>query len=266
MHILFIGYGKTSQRVAKQLFELGYQLTTISQTAKTDLYANHLIQNINQLNLTNIKPIDCVFILLAPNEGGIEAYQKTYLDSTQPIIKALKHHPLKKLIVVSSTRVYGENKGESIDDESMIQPIDEQGQILYEMENTYLKAFPQLCSIVRPTGIYGLSVQRMITLAEKTEIYPNIHWSNRIHIDDLARFLVHLLHVEHIKKTYICTNNRPIPLHEIVQWFQQQLNLPKLVLGNQPCSGKKIFAHRMIDSGFQLKHTDCYQDYLALLK
>ncbi len=34
MHILFIGYGKTSQRVAKQLFETGHQITTISRSEK----------------------------------------------------------------------------------------------------------------------------------------------------------------------------------------------------------------------------------------
>ncbi|EOR10072.1 hypothetical protein F896_00192 [Acinetobacter genomosp. 15BJ] len=30
MHILFIGYGKTSQRVAKHLFEQGHHISTIS--------------------------------------------------------------------------------------------------------------------------------------------------------------------------------------------------------------------------------------------
>ena len=127
MHILFIGYGKTSQRVAKQLFELGYQVTTISRSPKTDLYANHLIQDIHQLDLTQVKPIDCVYILLAPSERGVDAYRETYFASTKPIIQALKNHPIKKIIIVSSTRVYGENSGEIINDESVVQPIDEQG-------------------------------------------------------------------------------------------------------------------------------------------
>ena len=42
MHILFIGYGKTSTRVAKQLFQQGHQITTISQSPKTDVYANRI--------------------------------------------------------------------------------------------------------------------------------------------------------------------------------------------------------------------------------
>ena len=266
MHILFIGYGKTSQRVAKQLFELGYQVTTISRSPKTDLYANHLIQDIHQLDLMQVKPIDYVYILLAPSERGVDAYRETYFASTKPIIQALKNHPIKKIIAVSSTRVYGENSGEIIDDESLIQPIDEQGEILYAMEKAYLNAFPEQCCVVRPSGIYGTSVERMIKLAKTTLTYPNIHWSNRIHIDDLVAFLVHMLHVEHFEKTYICSDSIPIPLYKIIQWFQQKLDLPQLVLEAEQLSGKKIMAQRMLKSGFQLKHQDCFDEYLKLLK
>jgi pyrroline-5-carboxylate reductase len=57
MHILFIGYGKTSQRIAQFLFEQNsnqqrHQITTISRSPKTDVYANHLIQDVHDLNLT----------------------------------------------------------------------------------------------------------------------------------------------------------------------------------------------------------------------
>ena len=90
MHILFIGYGKTSWRVAKQLFEQGHQITTISQSAKMDEYATHLVQDVHQLNLAHISPIDWVYVLLSPNESTPEAYQRVYVDSVQPISKALK--------------------------------------------------------------------------------------------------------------------------------------------------------------------------------
>ena len=266
MHILFIGYGKTSQRVAKQLFELGYQLTTISQSLKTDLYADHLIQDVHTLDLNRVKKIDAVFILLAPKDGGVDAYLKMYLESTQSIIQSLKHHPIKRIVVVSSTRVYGENNGEIITDQSAVKPLDEQGKILYAMENTYLKAFGEKCIIVRPTGIYGTSIVRMVKLAQSMEIYPNIHWSNRIYIEDLARFLVHILHVEHPKNTYLCSNNRPLPLHDVICWFQRQLKLPELTLQADIYSGKKIMATRMNGSGFELNHPDCFQDYLKLLQ
>ena len=266
MHILFIGYGKTSQRVAKQLFEQSHQITTISQSPKTDEFATHLIQDVHQLDLAHVAAIDWVYVLLSPSQSTVEGYQQTYVDSVAPIVAALKQHPVQKIVVVSSTRVYGENKGERIDDESFIQPIDEQGRLLLKMEQLYQQAFPKQCIVIRPTGIYGTSVARMIKLAEITKSYPKVHYSNRIHIDDLARFLAKLIHVEHPENSYIVSNNQPVPLHEIIQWFQRQLNLPELVLESEQLSGKRIYATRMREMDFQLEHGDCYEDYLALAK
>ncbi|MFD1438074.1 NAD(P)H-binding protein [Acinetobacter sp. ANC 4282] len=266
MHILFIGYGKTSQRVAKQLFEQGHQITTISQSPKTDQFAMHLIQDVHQLDLTHVAAIDWVYVLLSPSQSAVEGYQQTYVDSVAPIVAALKQHPVQKIVVVSSTRVYGENKGERIDDESFIQPIDEQGRLLLKMEQLYQQAFTKQCIVIRPTGIYGTSVARMIKLAEITKSYPKVHYSNRIHIDDLARFLALLIHVEHPEKSYIVSNNQPIPLHKTIQWFQRQLNLPELVLESEELSGKRIYATRILKTGFELKHEDCFGDYLKMLE
>lgn len=256
MHILFIGYGKTSQRVAKQLFEQGHQITTISQSPKTDVWAQHLIQDVHQLNLSQIPPVNAVYILLSPNVGTIDAYQQTYVDSIRPIVQALKNHPIQKVIVVSSTRVYGENNGERIDDETAPNPSDEQGKLLFKMEQLWQQAYSEHCIIIRPTGIYGTSNARMLKLAEKTQSYPNIHWSNRIHIEDLARFLAYMIHVEHPEKSYICTNNQPQALHERILELQKALNLPELVLESERETGKRIYAERMVASGFELKYED----------
>lgn len=268
MHILFIGYGKTSQRVAKQLFTLGHQITTISSSPKTDPDMTHLVQEIHQLDLSHIQPIDAVYVLLAPSRNTalspVAAYQHTYVDSVQPIAAALKAHPVKRIIVVSSTRVYGDNAGECIDDDTVPNPSDAQGQILLQMEQLWQQAYPEQCVIVRPSGIYGTSVARMLKLVESTQSYPNIHWSNRIHIDDLVRFLADLLHVEHPAKSYICSNNQPQPLHEIILKLQRACALAELVLESEQETGKRIFATRMEKIGFQLEYVDCLEDYAKL--
>ena len=265
MHILFIGYGKTSQRVAKQLFQHGHQITTISQTPKTDPYANHLIQDVHQLNLAQVAAIDWVYVLLSPAESSIEGYQQAYVDSVQPILQALKTHPVQKLVLVSSTRVYGENNGARINDDSACVPNDAQGALLLQMEQLYQQAYPAQCIIIRPTGIYGNSVTRMLKLAHSMTHYPHIHYSNQIHIEDLAGFLAHLVHVEHTESSYIVSNNRPLALHETIQWFQRQLNLPLLVLDSEALAGKRVYATRMPKSGFELQHQDCFEDYKQLL-
>lgn len=266
MHILFIGYGKTSARVAKQLFQAGHQITTISRSRKSDVHATHLIQDVQQLDLSQLAPIDWVYVLLSPGQSTPEAYQHTYLDSVAPIVTALAAHPVRRMVVVSSTRVYGQNAGEWIEDTTPLQPPDIQADILLKMEQAYLSAYPERCTIIRPSGIYGTSIARMVKLAHTLTEYPNRHWSNRIHIDDLARFLAQMIHVEHLQESYIVSNGQPQLLHEVVQWFQQQLHRPLLTLTSPHETGKRIRPKRMQDSGFKLQHDDCFQDYLALLQ
>ena len=265
MHILFIGYGKTSERVAKQLFEQGHQISTISQSPKTDSFATHLIQDVHTLDLSAVASIDWVYVLLSPKQSGVEAYQHIYLDSVQPIVTALKFHPVKRIVVVSSTRVYGQNAGESVDDETEIYPNDVQGEILHQMEQVYLAAYPEQCTIIRPSGIYGASVARMHKMAASMTSYPNLHWSNRIHIEDLSRFLAQMIHVEHPDSSYILTNNQPRLLHEVLQWFQQQMGVPILKVESDRVTGKKLYATRIEKMGFELQYPDCFQDYLELM-
>lgn len=114
MHILFIGYGKTSQRVAKHLFERGHHISTISRTPKTDCYATHYTQDVHCLDVTDLAPIDVVYVILAPSQSGLDAYQHTYVDSIKPIVQALASHPVKRIVIVSSTRVYGQNAGSEL--------------------------------------------------------------------------------------------------------------------------------------------------------
>lgn len=254
MHILFIGYGKTSQRVAKQLFQQNHQITTVSRSGKEDEFAQHLTQDIHQLDLSSLEPVDVAYVLLAPSRNStlssIELYKQTYVDSVEPIVNTLKNHPIKRIIVVSSTRVYGENNGEIIHDDSPIILSDEQGRLLLKMEQLWQQVYPNECVIVRPTGIYTGASERMKKLAETTKTYPNIHWSNRIHIDALASFLVNMIHVKHPEKSYICTNNKPQPLHEMILNIQRELGLPELVLESERETGKRIFAERMDELGF----------------
>lgn len=266
MNILFIGYGKTSRRVAKLLFQQGHKITTISRHPKSDPYANHLIQDIYHLDLSDLPNIDVVYVLLAPDESTIEAYEKTYLKPIQYIAEALERHSIQRVIVVSSTSVYGEQHGESVTDHTPIYPQDEKAQILWQMEQQWSSLYTDQLIIVRPSGIYGESIKRWLKLAKNTKHYPTYHWSNRIHIDDLARFLALLCEHKTLSQSYIVSNHQPLPFHEILWWFQQQLNLPLTKLTGNEITGKKLYADRMLDTGFQLEHPICFNDYLKLLK
>lgn len=118
------------------------------------------------------------------------------LISVVPIAAALQQHPIKKVIVVSSTRVYGLDQGQVVDDQTLPKPNNRQGELLLEMEQAWQQ--PIRCKQCWFGQAEFMELRlRMIKLAHTTETYPKMHWSNRIHIEDLARFLTALLHVRH---------------------------------------------------------------------
>lgn len=274
MHILFVGYGKTSQAVAKQLLRLGHHVSTISRSPKPPDGAFHLVQDIHQMDLTALPAIDVVYVLLSPGSSDVQAYQHSFVDSVQPMLKALSTHPVRRVFLVSSTRVYGQRQGEVIDDDSLAVPSDQQGELLLQMERLWQAAYADKLTIIRPTGIYGRSITRMLKLAHNTQQYDHLHWSNRIHYLDLVEFLVHMLHVEHLhasskcgsnlQPSYIVTDNCPIALHEILLWLQRQHAIQPLQFNAERQSGKRIYATRMLETGFELKYQDCYAVYEAL--
>ncbi|SDC24245.1 NAD(P)H-binding protein [Acinetobacter boissieri] len=264
MHILFIGYGKTSQRVAKHLFAQGHQITALSRTKKTDI--SHLCQDVAQIDLSRLDSIDCVYILLSPQERSIQSYKDTYLNSAKAIIQALHQHPIQRCIVVSSTRVYNGHVGGTVNDDTAVAVNDEQGQILYDMEQAYIQAFAERCVIVRPSGIYGTSINRMRKLAQNTTYYEQLHWTNRIHINDLARFLAVLATLDLMKSHYIVSDSKPYPLHEVLMWFQRQCGLPLLEYESMAETGKKIYATHLQELGFEFEHPNCFDVYLEQLK
>lgn len=268
MHILFIGYGKTSQRVVKHLFAQGHQITAVSRSEKSAMDGvRHLQQDIHQLDVSQVEPIDCVYVLLSPEGRTVEDYQQTYLQGASSIIQALKSHPIQRCIVVSSTRVYNSHVGGTVvDDETVIDSDDAHGRILYAMEQAYIKAFAERCVIVRPSGIYGASVARMIKMAQSTQNYYQCHWSNRIHIDDLARFLAVVYDPSFNQQCYIASDSRPYPLHEIIQWFQDQLGIERLLYEPQQETGKKIYATHLTNANFELTYSDCFFVYKTLLE
>jgi len=100
----------------------------------------------------------------------------------------------KLVIWVSSTSVYGNNQGDWVDEASPTHPISFSGKLLLEAEQQ-IQSLPCAHSIVRFSGIYGPGRTRILSQikagvgrAAKPE-----QWSNRIHSEDCAGVLAHLI-------------------------------------------------------------------------
>jgi len=202
-----------------------------------------------------------VVIALSALERTVEAYQQAYEQPIMRLIESMSQWRAlpQKVVVVSSTRVYGTDQGRVIDDEFLAETEDEYGQILLTME-ALVKQLPCEATVVRLSGIYGPGrdwLKRMAIKATLESLTGN-HWTNRIHIDDAARAIVHILKLDTIAPHYLVSDLQPTPLVDMYNFFRQNERLELLSPAPEPDGGKRIVPSRLKASGFTWLYPDAF--------
>ncbi|RMA82066.1 sugar nucleotide-binding protein [Umboniibacter marinipuniceus] len=190
-----------------------------------------------------------------PSERSIAGYQQGYIKSCEELLGRLK--PTTWLILVSSTRVYRGQQLSIVDDTTQPLAADEFGQVLIDME-ALVTANHANTIIVRPSGIYGRSTARWERLMEHPELTGN-RLGNRIHADDLARFLSFLIDKIPACKTnqFIVTDGEPASESQVVDYL---LGLTR----DLPSEGIALQATALTKSGFELHYPSYRKGLLAL--
>jgi nucleoside-diphosphate-sugar epimerase len=271
--ILIIGCGDLGSAVALKLAQLGHRVVGVRRSA-TPLTNVEMIQadvtHPETLDkLAKIQP-DILVYCVAANGQTDAHYKAAYVDGLRNVIATqVNNTALKQLFFVSSTRVYGQQTDAILDDNSPAIPTDFGGERLLEGEQL-LNNLTCGHTALRLSGIYGPGRLRMINLAKTPELWPAQNsWTNRIHRDDAAAFLVFLLqkvlHHTPIAPCYIVTDSASVSQYEVLHWLaaQQHILFNPLVPAIQ--IGKRLANHALLGSGYQLQYPDYRVGYAALL-
>lgn len=250
MNILILGCGQLGQALTLQLHHAGHQVIAVSRSAKQLAEGiTHIEQDILQLDLSAVEQkFDWVYVILSPFERSLYGYQQAYVNTILPITQALRHHPVQKLIYVSSTRVYGENTGHVVDDETAPYNDDPYAQILRSAELLYSAYWQEKLTIVRPSGLYNGESQRLIEMAKNLHEIHELHWINLIHRNDVVNILALLttLPIEHLQDSYILTAPSAILQYELLNRIRQQRDLKEIIVEKSlPNTGKRLQATRL---------------------
>lgn len=255
--LLVAGVGDLNKRVALGWNQLGgfVEGARLSQADSSLGFKQHSLDL--SVNLWPDTQAMTICVALSARERTIEAYRKAYVLPIQQLLKSIPHwqFPPERVIVVSSTRVYGESDGEEIDDNWLAQSNDEYGQILLEMEGL-VGQLPCESTVVRLSGIYGPGrdwLKRMAVKASEEAPATN-HWTNRIHIEDAAFAILHLANLNKVEKSYIVSDTAPTSWCDMLNYLRELMNLPSLTNCLEVKGGKKLIPSGLIKSGFKWKY------------
>jgi nucleoside-diphosphate-sugar epimerase len=215
---------------------------------------------------------DMVLATYNPVDRSLAGYRAGFADGARNLVAALAGHRPRRILFVSSTRVFAENHGGWVDEASPLTDTDERALAIIEAEQV-LRAAGHAVSIVRFAGIYGHHGGRLVARLARGELSPvePARWSNRIHRDDCAGFLAHLLRTalagEALEPVYIGVDDCPTLHYEVERWLARELDVG--VEGPEPeavtASGKRCRNLALRASGYELRYPDYRSGYQAVL-
>jgi len=215
--------------------------------------------------------IDAVVYLPTPDQRSDEHYRRIYLEGARNLIGALARlrQPPARFVFVSSTSVYGECCGGWVDEDSPAEPGTMTGNRLLEAERAVSRSpFASVC--VRFGGIYGPGREALIRrVREKAPcVADSPQYTNRIHRDDCAGVLAHLLSLTSPAPLYLGVDDEPAAECAVMDFIAERLGLapvPRAPGDGRRRASKRCSNRRLKASGYRLRYPTYREGYAAVL-
>jgi len=219
--------------------------------------------------------IEAVVLAASPGGPSDADYETAYVGGPRRLLAALakRGDDVRRVVLVSSTGVYGQREGEWVDESSPTEPETVSGRRLLEGERLVLGG-PFPATVLRLGGIYGpgrVGGLRRAVRAVPPEDPPR--YTNRIHRDDCAGALRHLLLLERPEALYLGVDHEPADRRTVADWLAAcgtrpaaasaeaapRLAAPSL-RSNKRCSNR-----RLVGSGYSFRYPTFREGFEPLL-
>lgn len=276
LKVLIIGCGQLGFSIVKHCDSHMFKLYGFSRSLKKsppsiEMHQVDILKNESIEAIKSINPEIIIYAVSADTQS-VESYQDHYVSGLKKTYEAiLELDQFKHLFFVSSTRVYGQKTTKILSELDIAEPADYGGEALMQAE-MIARQLKEKATILRLSGIYGPNRTRMIQLAESSPgNWPAINnWSNRIHEEDAARFIVFLMKkivmTESLEPLYLVTDGVPTKQYDVLTWIRKRLKLSTDTI-ELPIveGGKQLHSVLLNQTGFTLKYPDFTYGYEAMI-
>ena len=235
INIFCFGFGQVAKSFIKKLIIEKYNITLTAtsrnKSSKENFnginFNNYLFDNDKFDNnlLLELKEANHILVSIPP-----EKQDDLVVKNFSNFIKSSK---VKWITYLSSTSVYGDHKGEWVNENSQTKPTSFKGISRLRAENLWLslqinKNLP--VQIFRLSGIYSNEKNVLVRLKLGTAklISKKDHYFSRIHIEDISNILFKSLSKFKSGEIYNIADDRPSPSEEITLYGSKLLNIKNL--------------------------------------
>lgn len=203
-------------------------------------------------------------VVLTADGTDEQAYRATYLDGLSHTLDALEARGAtpERAVLVSSTGVYGNAVGD-IEEASPPSPTRPTHEVLLAAEALFHSRLPH-GTVLRLSGLYGPGRSTFIRNALAGQVRPR--WTNRIHRDDAAAAITHLLSLEDTPASLLLgTDTEPASSLDVADLIRAHRGLPPLTDRGDLPPGRRLSSAALRSTGFTFAHPTYREGYRAVL-
>jgi nucleoside-diphosphate-sugar epimerase len=274
--VLIAGCGYVGSRLAELLVDDGVDVWGLKRRP-TGLPHGVVGLEADVTDPATLRPLpaglDAVVYAISPAGRTAEAYRLAYVEGLENLLDAVSA-PVRT-VLVSSTGVYGHTDGRWVDEETPEDPSDPTAELVRAGEAVARsRGAPGV--VVRLGGIYGpgrTRTIRMVLAGEAPCMAPDVY-GNRIHRDDAAGALRHVLRLRDPAPVYLGVDRDPAPLRDVYAWIADRGRAPDPCAGVEPDeagvggrrgTNKRCSSRRLQDSGYAFRYPTFREGYAPLV-
>lgn len=253
--VLLVGCGDLGSRIGLRLAERGHDVLALRRRAEL---VPPPLRGLS-VDLTTETPqlpplgLGHLVVALTARPRSEQAYRATYVEGLRRALDAMDAAGARpeRAVLVSSTGVHGEvADGDWVTEETPPAPADAPARVLLEAERLVLDRLPH-GTVLRCSGLYDGESRRLVDQVREGRVTDPGRWTNRIHRDDAAAAVVHLLtRAGHPEPVYLANDDAPASLGEVAAHIARRLGLPPPAAGEPAPHGKRISNARLRASGW----------------
>jgi nucleoside-diphosphate-sugar epimerase len=235
INIFCFGFGQVAKNFINKLsvekYNINLSTTTRSESSKKIFnninYDNYLFNSkkFDKNLLLKLKEADHILVSIPPaqQEDLVVKIFSKYMESSK----------VKWITYLSATSVYGDHKGEWVNENSKTNPSSINGVARLKAENSWVsleKNNKLPIQIFRLSGIYSNEKNILVRLksGDLKVIEKKNHYFSRIHVDDIANILFKSLSKFKSGEIYNLSDDKPASFKEVTLFGAKILNIQNL--------------------------------------
>jgi nucleoside-diphosphate-sugar epimerase len=265
--VLLVGCGDLGGRIGLRLADRGHTVLALRRRAELVPSPLHGMS----VDLTAATPdlgdlrARLLVVALTARPRTEEAYRATYVDGLRRALDALEATGTapERAVLISSTGVLASRDRPPLTDETTpAAPADGPGRALLAAEELFAGRLPH-GTVLRLSGLYGGDSARLLDQVRDGRVDDPHRWTNRIHRDDAADAVVHLLtRRERPESLYLGTDDEPAQLGEVAAWLAPRLGAPAPPRADpRQGHGKRLSNARLRATGWAPRHPSFREGY-----